>query len=168
MNKLEIVMICLGNANPLIAEYITRYRSSFQIEYKRITTYKPETQKPFRQIPNEIWVKWEQTIKRNCYKLQQAETFNQIYDELYRLKIRGIGDKTIKATANYLANKFNISLDSDSSHLMSKRVKSIIRKNGLNLATVCREDFIAINPLFKELTMLEIIDFITRFADRLE
>ena len=93
---------------------------------------------------------------------------SKIYDELCHLKIRGVGDKTIRATTNYLANKFNISLDSDSSHLMSKRVKSIIRKNGLNLATVCREDFIAINPLFKELTMLEIIDFITRFADRLE
>lgn len=161
-------MMCLGNANPLIAEYITRYRPSFQIEYKRITTYKPGTQKPFRQIPNEIWAQWEQTIKQNCWRFQKAKTFNQIYDELYGLKIRGVGDKTIRATADYLANKFNISLDSDSSHLMSKRVKSIIRKNGLNLATVCRENFIAINPLFEELTMLEIIDFITRFSDKLE
>lgn len=161
-------MMCLGNANPLIAEYITRYRPSFQIEYKRIITYKPETQKPFRQIPNEIWEEWEQKMKPNCWKFQKAKTYDEIYDELYRLKIRGVGDKTIRATANYLANKFNISLSSNSSHLMSKGVKSIIRKNGLNLATVCREDFIAINPLFKELTMLEIIDFITRFSDKLE
>jgi hypothetical protein len=168
MNKFETVMMCLGNANPLIAEYITRYRPSFQIEYKRITTYKPETQKPFRQIPNEIWAQWEQTIKQNCWRFQKAKTYDEIYDKLYRLKIRGVGDKTIRATANYLANKFNISLNSDSSHLMSNRVKSIIQKNGLNLATVCREDFIAINPLFKELTMLETIDFIIQFADRLE
>ena len=38
-----------------------------------------------------------------------------------------------------------------------------MRNNNLNLESICYEDFIAINLLFQELTMCEIIDFSSIF-----
>jgi len=50
---------------------------------------------------------------------------------------------------------------------MSPTVKKIILDNNLHLESICYDDFIAINPLFKRLTMREVIDFLTVFSDKL-
>ncbi|WP_288707615.1 hypothetical protein [uncultured Alistipes sp.] len=160
-------MLLLHNANKLIVQYINKHQQSFRVEYKRTFSYTPETNKPFRQIPNKVWSKWEQTIKCNCWRFQQAKTYDQIYTEVNKCKIPGIGDKTIKATADYLTNKFNINYNTDCLHLMSPTVKKIIRDNDLHLESICYDDFVAINPLFQKLTMREVIDFLTVFSDEL-
>ena len=160
-------MLLLHNANKLIVQYIEKHQQSYRLEFKKIISYTPETNKPFRQIPPAVWSKWEQTIKCNCWRFQQAKTYDQIYTEVNKCKISGIGDKTIKATTDYLANKFNINYNTGCLHLMSPTVKKIILDNNLHLESSCYDDFIGINPFFKRLTMREVIDFLTVFSDKL-
>ncbi len=160
-------MLLLHNANELIMQYINMRQQSFRVEYKREFSYTPEIHKPFRQISKTVWSKWEQIIKCNWWKFEQAQTYDQIYTKVNSCKIPGIGEKTIKATADYLASELNINYNTGCLHLMSPKVKKIIRNNNLNLESVCYEDFIAINPLFKDLTMCEIIDFLALFSDKL-
>ena len=160
-------MLLLHNANKLIVQYISKYQQPFRVEYTRLFSYTPETNKPFRQISDNVWSKWEQIIKRNCWRFQRAKTYDQIYSEVNNCKIPGIGEKTIQATADYLANKFKINYNTGCLHLMSPKVKKIIRDNNLHLESICYDDFIAINLLFKKLTMREVIDFLTVFSDEL-
>ena len=52
-----------------------------------------------RHISNVIWDEWSCIISTNCNRLSQAADFNELYERIEDLKIRGIGAQSMIETA---------------------------------------------------------------------
>lgn len=157
-------MILLENANRLFEKWVEERQPQYLLEFKRTTKYTPATPKPHRQIPNAVWSEWEQTIKKNCWRFQNAKTYDEVFGNVKRLKIRGIGDKTMKETTKCLADYFNVSYNSGCLFAMTPQARAIIKHNGLSLDSLSHDDFVKKNQLFEKLSMREIFDFLDFIA----
>lgn len=157
-------MILLENANRLFERWTEERQPQYLLELKRTIKYTPTTPKPHKQIPIAVWSEWEQTIRKNCYLFERALTYDEIFDNVKRLKIKGIGNKTIKETADFLADKFKVSFNSGCLFAMTPKARAVIKRNGLNIDSLSHDDFVKKNQLFEKLSMREIFDFLDFFA----
>lgn len=48
-----------------------------------------------RHISNAIWDEWSRIISTNCNRLSQSADFNELYEQIEDLKIRGIGAQSM-------------------------------------------------------------------------
>lgn len=61
-----------------------------------------------RHVSNAIWDEWSRIISTNCNRLSQSADFNELYERIEDLKIRGIGAQSMIETARQIAYKYDI------------------------------------------------------------
>ena len=60
-----------------------------------------------RHVSNAIWDEWSRIISTNCNRLSQSADFNELYERIEDLKIRGIGAQSMIETARQIAYKYH-------------------------------------------------------------
>lgn len=118
-----------------------------------------------RHISNTIWNDWNHIISTHCNRLSQSADFNELYERIEDLKIRGIGAQSMIETARQIAYKYDIPLD-DSCWRVVVRKSPIIKLLGAPARDI-KSYFARLSPDFGQLTSQQKIDFIITYQDKI-
>ena len=118
-----------------------------------------------RHVSNAIWDEWSRIISTNCNRLSQSADFNELYERIEDLKIRGIGAQSMIETARQIAYKYDIPLD-DSCWRVVVRKSSIIALLGVPARDI-KSYFARLSSDFGQLTSQQKIDFIITYQNKI-
>ena len=116
--------------------------------------------------PKNIKNRWDEIIRQNNNQLSQSIDFNDLYQKLETLKIKGIGTQRLIDTASRLAYDFDIPLDDSCWGLVVNNV-SVIKSLGIPAQNI-KDFFSRLSPEFEKLTNEQKIDFIIKYQTKIK
>lgn len=118
---------------------------------------------PFPGIPTHIQSQWKSRIKTYLPKLNQSKTITDLYQDLDRLRIPGVGTGTIIRTAEWIC-RYNDNIDKESNcacYLLNNVVNNLADM-GLKGNEICRRTLCENVPDMAGKDIFQIISYVNK------
>lgn len=116
-------------------------------------------------ISNNVKKQWEQIIDLHKNYLSQSRDFNELYERIEDLKIKGIGERSLMETASQFAYRYDIPVD-DSCWSFFMNNMSVLKSLGTPTRSI-KEYFSRLSPDFEKLSNRQKIDFIIKYQNKI-
>lgn len=114
---------------------------------------------------NNCYYEWLKIVEANIARLSTMATFEELFEEVEKLKIKGIGDLTIYDTATMIGAPNGIYPQKVYLHAGAAIGAKAL---GVKGAVVDKSVFVALCPAFDKLTPMQIEDFLCIFKSHLQ
>lgn len=114
---------------------------------------------------NNCYHEWLKIVEANIERLSTIATFEELIEEVEKLKIKGIGDLTIYDTATMIGASNGVYPQKVYLHAGAKTGAKAL---GVKGAVVDKSVFVALCPAFDKLTPMQIEDFLCIYKSHLQ
>ena len=114
---------------------------------------------------DDCYHEWLKIVEANIARLTAIATFEELFEEVAKLKIKGIGDLTIYDTATMIGAKNGVYPQKVYLHAGAAIGAKAL---GVKGAEVDKSAFVALCPAFNKLTPMQIEDFLCIYKSHLQ